>query len=160
MKLTPFLQQAQELMRPGKVAKSGFLGTDPRDLAQILQDQHAECARLGVSPRDIGLAMRRIGYAGKAGFGSPVPIEGKWTVAVDENRGKIPSPFPEPGVFQKTLYTVRHDPSGKTVRYTELTIHLVAKHGFFGGVGAPFYVSPAELVEVLEVARSGESTGD
>jgi len=55
-------------------------------------------------------------------------------------------------VFQKTIYTVKNLRTGKKVVYTELSIHMVKKHGFFQGGGAPFYNSPQTLADVLEVS--------
>lgn len=154
MKMTPELAKAAEKMKPGAISRDGFFGHDERDLPTIIADQHAACSRLGVHYRDIAAAMRRVGHAGMAGLGGPVTVEGKWEVVADENRGKLPCPWPEPGVYQKTVYTVTHLASGKTARYSALSIHLIERHGFFQGEGAPFHNSPEHLVAVLEIGPS------
>lgn len=151
MNMTPELEQAFEKMKPGALSRDGFLGNDVRDLPAILAEQQAQCLSLGLDCRIIADAMRRIGRAGLAGFGAPVIIEEKWEVTADENRGKIPSPWPEPGLWQKTVYTVKNLRSGKTVRYSELSIHLIEQHCFFQGRGASFHNEPADLAGVLEL---------
>ncbi len=156
MKMTPQLLKAAEKMKAGDISRDGFFGRDERDLAAILDEQHAACLRLGVSYERIAREMRRIGHAGAGGFGAPVEVDGKWSVIVDENRGKIPCPWPHPGVYQKTVYTVENLRTGRSARYSELTIHMIFTHGFFQGEGAPFYNSPATLVDVLEIAPDTE----
>jgi len=151
MNLNPELEHALEKMKPGVLSRDGFLGDDPRELTAILTEQRNQCLRLGLDCRDIAAAMRRIGRAGLAGFGAPLVIEEKWEVTADENRGKIPSPWPEPGLWQKTVYTVKNLHTDKTVRYSELSIHLVEKHCFFQGRGAAFHNEPADLAEALEL---------
>ncbi|MBU1535256.1 hypothetical protein KKF84_08035, partial [Myxococcota bacterium] len=37
------------------------------------------------------------------------------------------------------------------ITYTDLSIHLIAHHGFYQGRGAHFRLDPAHLVDVLEV---------
>jgi len=154
MKMTPELAKAADKMKPGALSRDGFFGTDPRDLPTLIDDHHAACFRLGVHYRDIAAAMRRVGQAGRAGFGGPVVVEGQWEVIADENRGKIPCPWPEPGVYQKTVYTVTNLASGKAARYSELSIHLIERHGFFQGDGAPFHNSPEHLIAVFEIGPS------
>jgi hypothetical protein len=157
MKMTPELAKAAEKMKPRKLSRDGFFGTDSRDLPTLLNDQHAACTRLGIDYRMLGKKMLTVGRAGLKGFGTPVLVENTWEVAADENRGKIPCPFVHPGVYQKTVYTVRNIKSGKSVRYTELSAHMIQLHGFFQGIGAPFYASPEDLAEVLEYSfSSGE----
>jgi hypothetical protein len=151
MKMPPELKKAFEKMHPGSVTKDGFLGEDARPLPLIISDQHAACLRRQVSHQRIGDAMRRIGRAGLAGFGGPITVGDKWEVVADENRGKMPCPWPEPGVYQKTVYTVKNLRSGKSVRYSELSIHLVEKHCFFQGVGAPYHNDPEALIDILEL---------
>jgi len=154
MKMTPELVQASEKMKPGQISKDGFLGTDDRPLVDILEDQTAECARLGISHEDLGEKMESIAQAGMKGLGESVVLDDTWEITADENRGKIPCPFPHPGVFQKTVYTVKNLRTAKTIRFTELSIHMIKAHCFFQGPGAPFYNSPAALVEVLEIGPS------
>jgi len=151
MKLTPELQKASDKMKPGGIAREGFFGHDERDLPTLLDDHHAACRRLGVSWEAIAKEMRRVGRAGDEGFGAPVIVDDKWEVIVDENRGKIPCPWPHPGVYQKTVYTVKNLRSGKSVRYSELSIHMIYAHGFFQGAGSSFYNDPAVLVDVFEI---------
>ncbi|MDP8225052.1 MAG: hypothetical protein P9L99_16955 [Candidatus Lernaella stagnicola] len=156
VKLPPDMAQALAKMKPGVISKDGFLGDDDRPLPEIISDQHAACLRRGVTCEAIADAMRRVGRAGLAGFGAPISVEEKWEVTADENRGKLACPWPHPGMFQKTVYTVKSLRTGRAVRFTELSIHLVEKHCFFEGAGAVFYNDPEALIDVLELTRSDE----
>lgn len=151
MKMTPELKLAAEKMKPGVISANGFFGDDTRDLATIISDQKVWCRMLGVHWETIADAMENIARPGLQGFGCRITVDGKWEVCADENRGKAPCPFPHPGMFQKTVYTVTNMDNKKTAVYTELSIHLIRHHGFFQGVGATFYNSPADLVELLEL---------
>lgn len=153
MKMTPKLDRASKLMQPGRLSKDGFFGNEERDLPTLINDQHAQCLKLGVSYKTIGEAMEKIGRRGLAAFGCTFNLENRFEVIADENRGKIPCPFPHPGVYQKTIYTVKNIRTGKSVRYSELSIHMIREHGFFQGPEAPFYNSPETLVEVLEIEK-------
>ena len=157
MKMTPELRHAAEKMKPGALTRHGFFGSDERDLATIINDQRAACRRLGVSWQAIAQAMKRVGRQGLAGFGAPVAVEGTWEVVANENRGKLPSPFPRPGMYQKTVFTVTNLATKKTVRYTELAIHLIDQYGFFQGKGSPFYNPPKNLVDVLVIEPTDQA---
>ena len=156
MKMTPELALAAQKMQPGVISLGGFFGDDTRDLATILNDQHAACRRLGVTWEAIGQTMEKAAAQAMAGFGCTLTVEGKWEVCADENRGKVSCPFPHPGMYQKTLYTVTNLRTGQTVRYTDLSCHLIKAHGFFQGQGAYFHLAPETLVEVFELERTDD----
>jgi hypothetical protein len=154
MKMTPELLQATQAMQPGKISKSGFFGDDPRDLPTLINDQRATCRRLGVSWEAMGKVLASFAEQASKGFGCTLTLDEKWEVCADEHRGKVPCPFPHSGMFQKTVYSVKNLQTGKTIVFTPLSIHLIKKHGFFQGRGAPFYCDPAQIVKVLEMVRS------
>jgi len=156
VKQSPQLQAVQDQMRPGVLSRDGFLGSDPRNLVDILDQDDAAVKRLGRSHRAIAARMRELLRAGRDGLGDPVVFAPHFEVTVESYQGKLPCPFGHPGTFRKTAVTVVNTALDKTIRYTDLPLHLIEHHGFYQGRGAPYRLEPAELVEVLDVPRSTE----
>ncbi|NQT92090.1 MAG: hypothetical protein HQ559_04960 [Lentisphaerae bacterium] len=151
MKQTPILDRIQEDMRPGRITREGFLGNDSRRLGDILEEDHAEVQRLGLSHQDIARRMREMRDAGCRGLGEPIHVEPHFEVRVDSVRGKLPCPFSHAGLVQKTNTTVQNLESGEEITYTDLHIHMVGEHGFYEGRGGMFRIDPPRLVKILEI---------
>jgi hypothetical protein len=143
----------QGKMAPGVITRDGFLGEDSRNLVDILTADDGEARRLGYTHQDIARRMVELRDAGLAGLGEFVDVEPHFEVRVDSVRGKLPCPFGDPGIFQKTNTTVRNKRLGREVTYTDLHIHLVGSHGFYEGKGSAFRLEPGELAEVLEAEK-------
>lgn len=151
MKQTPRMAKIQANMRPGVMSLHGFLGTDPRDLADILAEDDGLVRRKGYTHRDIAERMMELREIGLAGLEDFITVDPYFEVRVESVRGKLPCPFGDPGIFPKTNITVRNLKTGKEVVYTDLHIHMVQAHGFYEGKGSPFRIDPVELAEILEV---------
>lgn len=151
MKQTVQLQRIQESMRPGVITRDGFLGSDRRNLIDILIEDEAEVKRRSLEHRDIARRMIELRDAGLRGLGEFISVEPHFEVRVDSVRGKLPCPFGDPGIFPKTNVTVRNLRLARAIDYTDLHIHLVLAHGFYEGRGSPFRLEPVDLAEVLEV---------
>jgi hypothetical protein len=149
LKRSPEAKRLEEVLRCSRIVAGGFLGTDTRILEEIIESDGAELIRLGTTIQSISARMREITEKGKAGLGTPVKIDEKREVVVDENRGQTICPWPHAGGYQKTITTVRRLDTGATVRWSELSLHFVEAHGFFQGRGSPFRLEPRALVEVL-----------
>jgi len=153
MKQTKQLAAIQDKMAPGVITRDGFLGEDRRNLVDILTADDGEARRLGYTHQDIARRMVELRDAGMAGLGEFVDVEPHYEVRVDSVRGKLPCPFGDPGIFQKTNTTVRNKRLGRELTYTDLHIHLVGSHGFYEGRGSPFRLEPGEMAEILEVEK-------
>jgi hypothetical protein len=140
-------------MAPGVITRDGFLGEDRRNLVDILTTDDGEVRRLGYSHQDLAQRMVDLRDAGLAGLGEFLDVEPHYEVRVDSVRGKLPCPFGDPGIFQKTNTTVRNRRLGREVTYTDLHIHLIGSHGFYEGRGSPFRLEPRELAEILEAEK-------
>ncbi|MFP4178764.1 MAG: hypothetical protein ACLFQW_00945 [Spirochaetaceae bacterium] len=158
MKQSPQLQQVQENMKPGVLTLNGFLGEDPRNLVEILEDDTAEVSRLKTTHADIASRMKYFRDRGEAGLGEFITVDGRFDVRVETVRGKIPSPFGGPGLYGKTNTTVRNRDKDRELTFTDINIHLIRDHGFYEGKGSPFRLEPAELVDVLEVEPEEQQT--
>lgn len=69
MKQTKQMEKIQEKMRPGVITLSGFLGTDSRNLNEILTSDEAEVRRLEVTYAQIASRMIEMRDAGMRGAG-------------------------------------------------------------------------------------------
>lgn len=151
MKQSPQLQKAQESMAPGVITLEGFLGSDKRNLGDILIEDDAEVRRLGMTHEHIAHAMQHLRDSGLRGLGEFTHVAPHFEVRVDSVRGKLPCPFQHPGIYPKTNITVRNTETGRELTFTDLHIHLVNEHGFYEGRGSAFRLDPHVLVDVLEV---------
>lgn len=149
MRQSPDMQKIQEKMQPGKLTESGFLGDDTRNLADILADDNDTVIRLGLKHEEIAARMRYFTEEGKIGLGSPVIIDEIFIVTVEDHRGVVPCPFSEGFLADKRNTSVINLFTKRTVRWSDLNIHMIEEHGFYEGRGAYFRVDPAEAAEVL-----------
>ena len=153
MKQTVQLAKIQETMQPGIITRDGFLGTDRRNLIDILVEDDAAVKRMDLTHETIARRMIDLRDAGFRGLGNFISVAPHFEVRVDSVRGKLPCPFGDPGIFPKTNTTVKNLDTGKTVTFTDLHIHLIWSHGFYEGKGSPFRLEPEELASVLEVEK-------
>lgn len=151
MKQPPQLAKAENSMKPGVLTKEGFLGTDGRHLTDILTEDEAEVARLGLTHRIIAARMRYFRDEALKDEGMSVEIEGRFEVVAESFKGKIPCPFGEPGMISKGNVSVTNKETGRKIYFSDLDIHLIGRHGFYQGKGSPYRISPKELKEVLEI---------
>jgi len=158
MKQTPQMKKIQDNMRPGVLTLNGFLGTDTRDLVEILEEDAAEVRRLRTSHRAIAEKMSILRDQGMRGLGEFIDVEPHFEVRVDSVRGGIPSPFGDAGLLRKTNTTVRNRRLTREIVFTDVNIHLIGEHGFYEGRGSLFRLEPAELVEILEVETEKQQT--
>ncbi|ORC35324.1 hypothetical protein B4O97_09110 [Marispirochaeta aestuarii] len=153
MKQTQQMKRAQANMAPGVLTLEGFLGRDQRHLLDIIIEDEAAVQRLDVSHEAIANRMQFLRDGGAKGLGEFVTVEPGILVRVDSVRGKLPCPFEDQGLFEKTTTTVRNEKHGREISYSDLHIHLIREHGFYEGKGFAFRLDPEALVEVLEVSR-------
>lgn len=153
MKMTEEFKKAQANMQAGVIAMEGFLGHDPRNLAEIIQHDEEDFARLGLDWAGVVARLKELHHKGSAGLGEPTTVDKTYLVRVDETRGTLPSPW-EDGIFHKVNAEVRRlgkdgKPQGKLLIYNDLCLHLVEKYHFLQGRGSPFRLEPADLKTVL-----------
>lgn len=151
MKQSPYLQQVQRNMRPGVITRDGFLGTDRRNLIDILIEDDAAVKRMNLTHVEIAKKMRQLRNEGMKGLGEYIRVALCFEVRTDSVRGKLPCPFGHPGIIGKNNTFVRNLNTGREIIYTDLNIHMIEAHGFYEGLGAPFRLNPRDLVEILEI---------
>ncbi len=151
MKQSPQLAKIQENMRPGAMTLEGFLGTDSRNLIDILDEDDAEVKRMGYTHEAIAEKMAEFREAGKKGLGEFTSVPPHFDVRVDTARGKLPSPFGGPGLYAKTNITVVNKEKNREIYYSDLNIHLIRNHGFYEGKGSRYRLEPKDLIDILEI---------
>lgn len=154
------MERLEETLGSSGIVAGGFLGTDRRPLEEILESDAAELDRLGYTVYDIADRMRHIKSLAEQGLGSWVKIDDAVEAAVSDTRGILPCPWPHPGLFSKIVVTARNTQTGRTIRWSGLSIHLIDEHGFFEGRGSPFRLEPAELAEMIFGREGNGSSND
>jgi hypothetical protein len=154
MKQTEELKKAQASMQAGVITVEGFLGFDNRPLADIIQHDEEEFARLHLDWGTVATKLHELLQKGSAGLGEPTTVDQTWLIRVDETRGTLPSPWDGEGIFHKVNCEIRRldkagKPEGKILLYNELSLNLLEKHHFLQGRGSHFRLEPADVKAVL-----------
>jgi hypothetical protein len=148
MKKTPQDKEFEALLRASNISGCGFLGTDTRDLWEIIQEDSADVRALGQSTDAIAARLRELTAVGQKGLGEWVPAGKRLQVQCDDSRGVIPCPWPHHVRCLKRTTTIRTD-AGDVLRWSDLNVHLIEAHGFFEGRGSPFRLEPKKIIAVL-----------
>jgi hypothetical protein len=149
MKRSPEMQRLEEVLRSSKLVAGGFLGDDPRPLEEIVEADAKEVAETGHDLVEFAEKMREITAKAKKGLGTPVKLGEKIQAQASDTRGDLVCPWPHPGKYSKVLTTVRDTESGKIVRWSELSIHMIEAHGFFEGKGSQYRLEPKEVADII-----------
>jgi hypothetical protein len=149
MKESPKAQKLEQILRSSKLVSGGFMGSDSRSVAEVIEADALEISRLGYTTKQIAARMRTITDAGSKGLGNTIKVDDKLQAVVEEARGSAICPWPHPGRYVKRVTTVECLDSGEVIRWSDLNIHLIAEHGFFEGRGSAFRIEPKKLIDVI-----------
>ncbi|HUW69385.1 MAG TPA: hypothetical protein VMX33_04070 [bacterium] len=147
MKNTQAEKDAYEQMRPGVITAQGFLGSDQRSFADIVEADLEAWRRAGTDPDEAAAFLERLRDLGQKGLGEPTGIDGRWVVTTGDARGVLPCPFHD-GTFHKNSIEAVDEKTGKRIIYSDLSIHLLRAHRFCQGTGSPFRLDP-EMVAAM-----------
>lgn len=151
MKQSKELDRIQDEMKPGVITYQGFLGTDDRKLRDIIESDDAAVKRMGLTHKKIADRLAKLRDDGKQGLGISVKVEEIYEVRADSARGKLPCPFMHAGLFTKAYTIVRNLETDSETIFTDLNIHLIEEHGFYGGKGSTYRLDPESLVKELKI---------
>ncbi len=151
MKQTVQMDAVQKAMQPGVISRDGFLGTDRRNLIDILIDDDARVKRMGLTHRQIAERMQFLRDAGFKDECQCINVGSCLEVTVHSYRGRLVCPFGDTRIVRKTSTTVRNTQLGREITYTDMNIHMIEKHGFYEGKGAAFRLEPEDLAVILEI---------
>ena len=149
MKRTPLMQDIVDRMQPGVLCRDGFIGTDTRPIEEIIDADAAALAAGGVTAGQLADRMEAVYRSAVEAFGTPVDAAGGLTAVWREAMGKIPSPFPGEGTFSKGEVELTVAATDETIRFTELSIHLLRRHTFCQGRGSRYRLEPHALCGLL-----------
>jgi hypothetical protein len=134
--------------QPGALTRDGFLGKDERAIQDIVREDETALVRLGANREAVADFLQSLIDQGKKGLEGRV-VCGNWTVQIHWARGLLPCPFGEPKLHPKITAVAFEKSSGRTLRFSQLTVHLIREHGFFEGRGSAFRVEPEQAVELM-----------
>jgi len=151
MKQSKEFENIEQQMKPGIITHDGFLGTDKRKLRDIIEQDDVTVKRLGLTHGKIAARLSAFREAAVKGIGISVNFETSYEARADSARGKLPCPFQHKGLYPKTYTVIRNLETGTEIIFTDLGLHLIEEHGFYGGVGSPYRLDPETLVHELGV---------
>ena len=151
MKQTPEEKTLYRNFLPGEITRDGFLGSDTRHIHDIVAADENQMQILQISIERLTDKMQGLIEAGKEGLEQEVSVPPCFSVSVHWVRGMLPCPFGDRGLHHKLICRVTNRDTGSAIRYSQLSVHMIAVHHFFGGRGSSFRLEPAELARILEI---------
>ena len=142
MKRAPQETKVIQNLAPSKFSGVGFMGNDSRDVEEVISADARTLERLGTDSLSVAGKLQIIFDLASAELGDELKLSENLTVQYLACRGRIPSPFPGEGSFEKNMVLVQSDDKSIHFYITPLSIHLIKKHGFFQGRGSPFRIEP------------------
>lgn len=132
----------------GHLTKNGFLGTDLRSIEEIIRQDKEFIFQSGISNAYIADRLQWFIHEGKKALESRIQL-GDFFVQIQYDRGMLPCPFGDPGLHPKVMANVTSPKMGKQIRYSQLSVHMIRQHGFYGGKGSLFRLEPGVLVTFI-----------
>ncbi|MBD3237578.1 MAG: hypothetical protein GF330_12800 [Candidatus Eisenbacteria bacterium] len=149
MKTSPEERRITERMQPGVLSRDGFLGEDRRSLGEIIDADRSSVLTLGFDQATLAARLQEILEAAMEGMGAPVRVGLHLEAVYRESMGRIPCPFGDGARFPKGEVELTDTSCSETLRFTPLSVHMIAAHGFFQGRGSRYRISPHALARVL-----------
>ena len=149
MKESPQTRKLEQILRSSKLVAGGFMGDDSRSFTEVIDTDRFQISKLGYTTEQIAERMQAITDIAKEGLGNWIKIDDKLKAVADETKGSLPCPWPHPARCLKRVTTVERYDTGETIRWSDLNIHLIAKHNFFEGRGAMFRIEPHKLIKII-----------
>ncbi len=125
------------------------MGNDEREVDEVIEDDLETLARLNLTAGRVAERMREITERAKKNYENWIDIDGKSSAMIYEVKGTIICPWPHKGSFAKRVTVFYRKDLDKTIKWSDLSIHMIEEHGFFEGKGSQFRVEPKELAEYL-----------
>jgi len=135
-----------------KFSGEGFLGSDHRPIDEIASGDLLTLEKHHVSKEKLVQVLMHTYETAKKALGAEVLIRPGLTIAFHESMGRIPSPFPWDGVFEKGEAVVNDAEGSRLMVITRLGIHLIEKHSFFQGMGSYYRIDPETAIRIFRLA--------
>ena len=151
MKRSPGEEQILTNLGPSKFSGEGFLGDDNRSLEEVIASDLRALEASGLTNKQLVEALRDVYDRAIEAYGAAIEIAPDVTAAYYESRGKIPCPFRGHGAFEKGEVVLMDLSTDQSLSITSLSIHLIERHDFFQGIGAPYRIDPKMVAEMLNL---------
>lgn len=149
MKMSPQDKKLDEALRSSMLVADGFMGSDARPAAEIIEADAATLERSGVSAARLARRMRELTAKAQQGLGTWVDADAGLRVMSEEYKGFLVCPWAHAGHYNKQVTVAERQSTGQTLTWTDLNVHLIEAHGFFEGHGSAFRIEPEEAVRFL-----------
>ncbi len=149
MKQSPNMRDLEFMLRSSRIVAGGFFGTDGRPLEEIVEADLVSLAHLGYSAIQVADRMQELTAMAIPQLGNPVAAGDNLTVTSQDYMGRIICPWPHPMSLAKRITVARRTDSDESIRWTDLSIHMIAEHNFFEGKGSAFRIEPGKLVHLI-----------
>jgi len=161
MKESPKEQKLDHMLRSSVLVAGGFMGTEKRSVSDIIAADLAAMEECGATVEQLAQRMQQITDKAEPGLGTWVQIDSNLRAMTVGAKGALVCPWPHGGRFNKTVTTAERINSGRSVRWSDLNIHLITEHGFFEGRGSTFRIEPDKIIDVIlkNVPEGNESDG-
>jgi len=147
--------ETRKRMAPGRIVAEGFLGSDERTVERIIAVDRLDMVRHGLDPAQVGKRLAGLTALALSRLGGEANLEGLIVSAV-EARGLLPCPFGDEGLFPKAVIHAAAKDGGAVMEWSALSAHMAQMHGFFGGRGSFFRLSPGPLAKFLGLSGGVE----
>ena len=117
-----------------------------------MEADNARVAKSGLTRSHIAKRLRMFRDSAESGLGRVVSITPHFEAVMDDARGRLPCPFGDSGAFAKLNTTIRNLATGEAFVLSDLSLHMIETHGWFGLPDSPFRLDPRLLVRILEIA--------
>ncbi len=149
MKQSPNMRDLEFMLRSSRIVAGGFLGTDGRPLEEIIDADLVSLTHLGYTAAQVVDRMQELTALAIPELGNPIAVGDHLTVTSQDYMGRIICPWPHPMSLAKRITVARRTDTDESIRWTDLSIHMIAEHNFFEGKGSAFRVEPARLIKVI-----------
>ncbi len=149
MKQSPNMRDLEFMLRSSRIVAGGFMGTDGRPLEEIVDADMVSLAHLGYTIAQVAGRMQELTALAIPELGNPVVVGDNLTVTSQDYMGRIICPWPHPMSLAKRITVVQRTDTDESIRWTDLSIHMIAEHSFFEGKGSPFRIEPGKLVHLI-----------
>ena len=136
------------LLRSGKLVLGGFMGWDDRQLYEVIEEDVRAVWGEGRTVAEVAARMAELTKVGITGLGNTV-VSGGFEITVEENKGLNLCPWDCQDHLSKRVTAVKRMKDGKALRWTDLGVHLIQRHGFFEGKGSYYRLEPKELIGMI-----------
>jgi hypothetical protein len=121
---------------------------DMNSIKDIVYKDGDELKRLGIDPMRLADKLESLLESAKEGLESPIHLGGM-TIRAQWDRGLIPCPMGETGLFPKISAELILT-TGGVLRFSSLSIHMIRVHEFFGVPGRMFRLEPKDVAVLLD----------